>query len=261
MFKQLTIRDRVILQFQLEHTQALSCAQLAQQIGCHPSTIYREIKHNAHPMISKAEVYNHSVPRLCPRLVKFPFTCNGCLKLYSCSLKRWVYDAYEADRKARHTLRTSRRHPLLDPIQMKALDDQVSSRIQAHQSLFHIYSTDPTIPISQATLRRYIDRRYLSCQNIDLPRTVRFPYQNPTKRPPRKRIAVDLLVNRTYLDFIDYTKTRKRIILQLDTMIGKRNDTKALLTFYEPLTKFQWGSLFIALQLPSMKLFNPSSTS
>lgn len=243
MFKQLTIRDRVILQFQLENTQHISCAQLALQIGCHPSTLYREIKHNTHEIISRSEVFMHQSPRICPRLVKFPFTCNGCLKFGNCSMKRRLYDAYEADRIARHTLRTSRTHPMLDSNQMNALDKQVSERIQAHQSLFHIYASDSSIPVSPSTLRRYIDRRYLKCQNIDLPRTIRFPYQNPTKRPPCKRIAVDLLVNRTYLDFKDYTHSRQRIVLQLDTMIGKTSDKKALLTFYEPLTKFQWGIL------------------
>lgn len=243
MFKQLTIRDRVILQFELDHSQHISCAQLALLIGCHPSTLYRELKRNTHVYTCRNEAFMHQAPLQCPRLAKFPFTCNACLKFGHCPMRRRLYDAYEADRTARHTLRSSRTHPSLDAHQMKALDAQVSLRIQAHQSLYHIYASDPSIPVSQGTLRRYIDRRYLSCQNIDLPRTVRFPYQNPVKRPQRKRITIDLLVNRTYLDFIDYTRSRQRIVLQLDTMIGKTSDKKALLTLYEPLTKFQWGVL------------------
>lgn len=50
-----------------------------------------------------------------------------------------------------------------------------------------------------------------------------------------------MLLNRTFDDYQDYTQTLPRVTVQLDLLVGKSTDKKALLTFYEPLTKFQWA--------------------
>lgn len=243
MFNQLTIRDRVILQYQLEHQAKCSCASISQILNCHPASVYRELKRNCLKLPCKSKLFLHTTLYACKKLQDFPFVCNRCFHYSSCSNQRFAYDAYEADHCARHRLKSTRAHPQMSQDQLKELDQKISQRIRDHQSLYHIRTTDPSITQSEATLRRYIDKRYLSCQNIDLPRTIRFPYQKETRQAPRKRINIELLVNRTYQDYLDYTATKPRIVLQLDTMIGKRNDSKVLLTLYEPQSKFQWGIL------------------
>lgn len=243
MFRQLTIRDRVILQYQIEHQSNCSCASISQNLNCHPASIYRELKRNGIQLPCKAKNFPHTTIPICKKLLGFPFVCNRCFHFSTCSIQRIAYDAYEADSTARHRLKSMRSHPHMSKEQLQELDRKVSERVRAHQSLYHIMTTDPSITQSESTLRRYIDKRYLSCQNIDLPRTIRFPYQKELRQTPRKRINIEFLVNRTYQDYLDYTATKPRVVLQLDTMIGKRNDSKVLLTLYEPQSKFQWGVL------------------
>lgn len=243
MFNQLTIRDRVILQYQLEHQAHCNCASISRILECHPASVYRELKRNALKLPCKANYFPHTTLPTCKKLNDFPFVCNSCFHVSTCSNQRVAYDAYEADHLSRHRLKATRSHPQMSKEQLNDLDQRISQRVRDHQSLYHIMTTDPSITQSESTLRRYIDKRYLSCQNIDLPRTIRFPYQKEARQAPRKRINIELLVNRTYQDYLDYTATKPRVVLQLDTMIGKRNDSKVLLTLYEPQSKFQWGIL------------------
>ncbi len=241
MHRQLTIRDRVILQYSIENDSSASSASLAAKLKCHPSTVFRELKRNRISTLSKKERFMKQPSTVCLKLDRFPFVCNPCPHRLKCSKTIRIYDAYEADRIANHSLRQLRSHPYLATQDLKRLNEKISPRVQSHQSLYHILSSDPSIPVCESTLRRYIDKGYLDCRNLDLPRTVRFPYTPPSKRPPRKRINVSILVNRTYQDYIDYSATQSRVTLQLDTVIGKTTDTKCLLTLYEPLSKFQWG--------------------
>lgn len=243
MFHQLTIRDRVIIQYCLEHRGFMNAAELSTHLGVHVSSLYRELKRNALHKPSKQKRFMRQESLSCSKLNTYPFVCNACFHVARCAKERRLYDAYEANHLARKRLKSGRAHPQISPAELNELDQRVSGRVMSHQSLYHILKTDPDIKQCESTLRRYIDRQYLSCRNLDLPRTVRFPFKNTSKRLVRKRINVELLVNRTYLDYLDYAQTQTRTALQLDLMIGKPSDHKALLTLFEPLTKFQWGVL------------------
>ena len=109
-----------------------------------------------------------------------------------------IYDAYEANQKAHRVLKNSRSHPRLSISEMNDLDDRMSQLVIHHQSLYHILPSDPSIQLSESTLRRYIDHQYLQCRNIDLPRTVRFPNTKTSTRVSRKRVNIEVLMNRTF---------------------------------------------------------------
>ena len=241
MGKHLTIKDRVIIQYQIEHYNNISCLSIAKDLKCNESSVYRELKRNLNHKVSRREVFAHMKTYPCPKLKTFPFVCNACTHKARCSKEIVVYDAYDADHKAIQNLHNSRRHPQLNESEMSELNQQVSERVINHQSLFHILQSDKRIKVSESTLRRYIDRQYLDCRNIDLPQTVRFPYTKTSSNTRRKRINIEFLVNRTYQDYQDYSHSTQRTVLQLDTVIGSIKDTKCLLTLYEPRTKFQWG--------------------
>lgn len=241
MGKHLTIKDRVIIQYQIEHYHNISCFSISKDLKCIESTVYRELKRNSVHRVSRQKVFNHGPLYPCPKLNTFPFVCNGCTHKPRCSKEIIEYDAYEADRKANQNLHNSRRHPQLTEKELNELNQLISERVMNHQSLFHILQSDQRIHVSESTLRRYIDRQYLDCRNIDLPRTVRFPYKKTSTKVQRKRINIEVLVNRTFQDYQDYRHSTLRTVLQLDTVIGSTKDTKCLLTLYEPQTKFQWG--------------------
>jgi IS30 family transposase len=243
MGKHLTTRDRVILQYQIEHNHHASLQSCAADLKCSESTIYREIKRNAISLGSKKRRFMKDNPVVCTKLKSFPYVCNTCTHKGRCSKEIIDYDAYEADKKTRRLIRDARSHPRISLKELKQLDQLVSERVMNHQSLYHILLSDKRITVSESTLRRYIDKQYLQCRNIDLPRTVRFPHPKTSSRVARKRINIECLVHRTYQDFQDYTHSSSKVMLQLDTVIGKLADKKCLLTCFEPLSKFQWGYL------------------
>lgn len=238
----LTLRERVIIQYTIESETQHSLRPLALQINVDPSTIYREIKKRSIIQKSKMELVQKSKPPLCPKMQKFPYVCNPCLKRFSCSKTITLYDAYTADEQARRTLRKSRSKPYLSQQDLKILNAWISPLIMNRQSLYHIRLSNQPMPVSESTIRRYIDKGYLDARNIDLPRTVRFPNKK-ANIAKRKRINITILKDRTYQDYIEFQEGKHRITLQLDTVIGKLTDKKCLLTFYEPYSKFQWAIL------------------
>jgi transposase, IS30 family len=241
MGKHLTTKDRVIIQYQIEHDRDTSLNSLAQDLKRSESSIYRELKRNGIHQGSKQKRFNKTNALPCLKLNQFPFVCNVCTHKSRCSKEIIIYDAYEADRRAYRALKDSRCHPRISSKELSDLDHLVSERVIDHQSLYHILQSDSRIQVSESTLRRYIDHQYLMCRNIDLPRTVRFPNTKTSTRVPRKRINIEFLMNRTFQDFKDYNHSSKRVVLQIDTVIGKKTDKKCLLTLFEPISKFQWG--------------------
>lgn len=241
MRKHLSTRDRIILQYQIEHDHHVSLKSLALDLKCSASSVYRELKRNVTSQGSRQSKFMHQKVRPCEKLKAFPYVCNVCVHKSRCAKEIFVYDAYEANQKAYHLIRDSRSHPRITTRELRELDAQVSEKVMNHQSLYHILQSDSRIQVCESTLRRYIDRQYLQCRNIDLPRTVRFPNPKTSTRVARKRINIEFLVNRTYQDFQDYTHSQSRVVLQVDTVIGKKTDKKCLLTLFEPLSKFQWG--------------------
>lgn len=239
----LTLRDRVLIQFSIDQTLHQSLSLCAQTLSIHPSSLYRELKRNVLIKRSKQESFlNSARPMVCGKLSRYPFVCNACKKVKSCTRTLYVYDAYVANERAYQRLVLDRRRPTLSSEDIRHLDQLISPLVKAHQSLYHILISHPELQLSQSTLRRYIHQNLLSCRNIDLPRTVRFRVRSEAPKR-RQRIAVSVLAHRTYQDYQMYLHEKPRITLQIDTMIGKSTDKKCLLTLYEPNSKFQWAYL------------------
>lgn len=242
MAKHLDIRDRVKIQIIIEKYKQITLSFLAKEIDCSPQTIQREIQTNRIVKSGRSN-FNGGNTLPCSTREKFPYVCNNCIKYLSCTKVRYFYDAYTAEDNYQKRLRESRRHPQLSPKEMKVLDEKVSSRIKDHQSLYHILQSDPSITISESTLRRYVNKGYLSCMTMDLPLTIRFKVGNKNSYRRGKPIPVDILNGRTYLDYLDYCSSTRKVTLQLDLVVGKTKDKKAVLTVYDPVSKFQWAYL------------------
>lgn len=244
MFKQMTLRDRVIIQNEIDNNPRSTLASVADKISVSTSSLYRELKRNRICFGSRSVKFNKSRSSLhCAHLKRFPYCCNACRHRPKCTKEIWEYDAVEAQGRTNYVRSSSRSVVSCTPQQLVELDQKISPRIKNGQSIHHVLVTDPTINYSSSTIRRYIDKGLLTCRNVDLPFTVRFRYKKPSKVSQRQRIDIELLVNRTYEDYRDYSSTRNRTTLQIDLMIGKRNDKIALLTLFEPVSKIQWGVL------------------
>lgn len=241
-FSHFDLNTRVALQYEIENNRYASLQSIAKKLHFSPSSIYREIKNNSVLMKGQIEHFIHDKNYInCDRLKKFPYVCNNCPHK-KCSKRKYYYQAYDAESFAWEALTSTRSGPRVNNAGLLILDQKISPRIMLGQSIYHILETDKSIHISDSTIRRYIDKRYLTCKNADLPRKVAW---KPKKEYDykRKRVDVALLNGRMYKDFTHLMKDKNHVVIELDCVIGKRNDSKVILTMYERTSKLQWGYL------------------
>lgn len=97
-------------------------------------------------------------PRVCAKLSKPPYVCNGCGKRINCLMKKQIYSAKYADDNYRELLVSSREGINQTPDSIMKLDGLVSPLIQKGQSIAHIYIHHAEdIGCSRRTLYNYID--------------------------------------------------------------------------------------------------------
>lgn len=237
----LTFSQRVQLQYCLDNRYNCTASSLSKQIGVSRWTIYYEIKKNREVRRTVDTVFNHSTYH-CPLLDKFPFCCNGC-PTTKCTHRRFLYNAYSANDQARKTLVSSRSNTSLVRQTIKTLDNQISPLIKQGQSI-HVAKMTSGCVYSESTIRNYIEKERLDVKRIDLPRAVRFRSKKEYQYT-RPKLSINVLNGRTYDDYYDYMKLHPHaIVIQVDSLIGKRNDRQAILTIFFKNSKLQIGSLY-----------------
>ena len=238
-----TYSDRVKLQYNLDNNYNLSASLLAKQLKKTRSSIYYEIKTNMSKYVGK-DVFNGSDGFICARLCRFPFTCNGCPNM-RCSHRKYLYLAYEADQKARHRLIRSRSDTTLKRNNIKIINKDISPLVKKGQSIYAAKEASKC-PLSESTIRRYVDSGILDIKRIDLPKAVRFKskkeYDYSRSAP---NIDINVLNGRTYEDYKAYMEAHPSVkAIQIDSIIGKRNDKYAILTVYFVSSKLQLAFLY-----------------
>ncbi len=167
----------------------------------------------------------------CKTLTKAPYVCNACHSIRSCTLRKQVYDAKEAQKAYERTRSESRRGIDLTPEELARLDDIVSSLVKQGQSIHQIcINNADLIMVDERTIYNYIDAGVLSVGNLDLPRKVRYK-----KRKAKKSVRVDKKchVGRTYEDFLAFMEEHPDYaVVEMDSVEGKRDSTKVLLTLF-----------------------------
>lgn len=239
--KRIAFRQRVILQDHIESKSYSSVTELAKLLKTSRNALYEELKKHRISRGSKQSKFLHEKPLPCQILTCFPFVCNSCPKLAKCAKEIFIYDAYEAEGIAQETRHTCNRGPSITTSELKILDVKVSPKVKCGQSLYHILQSDKSINLSEQTIRRYITNGYLSATPVDLPRTVQ---RKPTKKnvEKRSRIPVKILNGRMFDDYNNYLKNYPgSFAMQIDLIIGKTTDKSAVLTMFDPSTKFQAG--------------------
>lgn len=176
-------------------------------------------------------------------LIKKPYEiCNFCERKNGCKHERLIYHPEIAQDTAKDRFRNGKTKIKLDDDELRLFDDYVSSLIINGQSpeVVKSYSSDVNFPVCSRTLRNYIDKGLLTAKNIDLRRklslTVSKNYNYPrtySHNPLRK-------INHLYDDYLDYIRDHPNLVtFQCDTVFGKRNDKKCLLTIHADKLHFQ----------------------
>lgn len=167
----------------------------------------------------------------CRLLMKPPYTCNGCKGVRSCTLKKKVYDAKEAQKEYEAVRSESRQGINLTAEELRRVDDIVAPLIRQGQSIHHICTNNAAdIMLDERTIYNYVDAGLLSVGNIDLPRKVVY-----RKRKVKKPVRVDKQchVDRTYEDFQKYKEENPDIaVVEMDSVESSRDSSKVLLTLH-----------------------------
>lgn len=166
--------------------------------------------------------------------------CNSCPNNAKCKLARKKYIANVANNK--YELRIISRPKIrITQEQFDFINKLFSEKMTKGQSISVIYQNHKDeIMISENTVRNYLKRGLLKSNQLDMIRP-RFTANKSVKRRVIKN--VNLLNGRTYEDYINYTKEKDILIVQLDTVVGKLVDNKKILTIHWPSFHFQIGIL------------------
>lgn len=167
----------------------------------------------------------------CKKLSKPPYVCNACKDIRTCTLKKKIYDAKEAQKEYEAVRSESRQGINLTAEELRRVDDIVSPLIRQGQSIHHICANNADkLMLDERTIYNYIDAGLLSVGNIDLPRKVVY-----RKRKGKKPVRVDKQCHlaRTYEDFLKFKEENPDVaVVEMDSVEGSRDSSKVLLTLH-----------------------------
>ena len=226
----LKLEDRKKISNMLAHKR--KCCEIAEAIGCDPTTISKEVKRNR--VICKDAKMGFKNKK-CIKLDKWPFICAGCPHRYTdCCMEQMKYDASLAQAKYERILHLSRQGINLEPDEYNALVYSIKEGLKNKKSVY-VSLLESGIDISISTVYRYIAEGKVPIKKIDLPYAVSYKKR---KKKIKEYDYSDCKINRenrTYLDYLAYVQDRiNEITTQMDFLGSIRTDSKSILTLIMP---------------------------
>ena len=193
-------------------------------------------------------VCEHFVSVSCHRPERPPYVCNTCKDRKLCIKDKYIYTAVYADAASSRRRSESRQGIHLTEEQRKKVEELVLPLILKGQPLSHIYAEhEQELPMSMRSLYHYIDDGKLVIKNIDLRRKVIYrrrrkpKTQNPVVSQSHRK-------GRTYEDYESFIQYTGKSALEMDTVKGRREKGKRLLTMI-----FQDNSVMLLFLMPDGK--------
>jgi len=181
-------------------------------------------------------------PYKCKLIHRFPYTCFTCDRRISCKLTHYFYDPKLADKEYHDELKDSRIGINMTVNELKQIDNIVTDGVKRGLSIYAIIKSNPEINISERTIYRYVEQKYLSCDSIDLRRKV--TYKKRYKSKINRSEVNKYRKNRLHIDYLNYIIENPSIKpVQLDLVIGCISDKQVLLTIHFPIPNLMIGFL------------------
>lgn len=265
-YKHLSHEQRVLIEDRLNHK--ISIRSIAKELEKSPSTILREIQNHSISLPPKGNncahkrdcnarhvcgdtrcnnrCYSCRVPcykycklyekTYCKKLNAAPHLCNGCHSVSYCDYDKKVYKSNEAQVIYKEQLSSIRFGFDVTEEELNTINKLASPMIKNGLSPYHIKETyKDEIRVSEATLRRMIDRNTLDAKNVDL--------HDKVKRKPRKKQNILPLstakIGHFYGDFLKYMDEHDTTYAEMDCVEGKKEDGATILTLTLPSLSFQ----------------------
>ena len=201
------------------------------------TTISKEIKSNRYiksnyysPFDSKGIL--EAVGK-CKLLNKPPYVCNTCKNKNHCMKHHLYYNSRTAQENYEAKLSESRQGVNITPEHIDEIEKMIVPLIKyKKQSVNQVFINHSDIlNFSKVTFYNYVDNGVLSLTNLDLPKKVKYKKRKKINNKYKRDILI--LKNRTYEDYLDFIAKHPNFNkVQLDTVIGKQNENKCLLTMY-----------------------------
>lgn len=231
-YKHLTLEDRKLIERGLDLDK--SAKEIASWIGKDATTVSKEVKLNrifksANPFNQKPKDYQMKFNQ-CPRLKRYPNTCNGCPLLQYCRKEKYLYTSEHAHNKYRSNLSFSRTGIRMDNTQFDLVDSLVKIGLDQGQPLFHIWFDNLSVmPQSIKTLYNWINQGQTTSIRFDLRKAVGYKQRyKKTSKPNDKGIYA----GRTYEDYKEYRKSNPyKNCIEMDCVEGLKFEPKTFLTF------------------------------
>jgi IS30 family transposase len=278
--KHLRIEDRLIIEYGLD--QNFTLKEIAERIKKDPTTISKEIKRNRFVRVNKKKendlqpcqnrrnctktnlcnsscgkqckkcrfincyrTCNEYSTKKCCKTNRYPYVCNACSTVTTCTNEKNYYRAKVADTKYKELLVSSREGLNITSKELKKIDEIISPLILKGQSISHIFTNHKDeINCCERTLYYYFDKNAFKARSIDLPRKVKYKPRKKSTLPTIKDYTYR--IGRTFDDFVKFTQDNPNIpVVEMDTVHGTRSG-KVLLTFL-----FRNCSLMIAFLIDS----------
>nr|WP_296110424.1 IS30 family transposase [uncultured Terrisporobacter sp.] len=221
----LTIEDRMLIEQLLRENYKLK--DIARVIEVESSTISREIKF-------RRKANNSSF--ICDKTNKYPFVCVNCPKKVHCNKKKFYYNFREAQKDYENKLKYSRIGIDMSIDEVEYWNDYFKDKIKdKNQPILHIFKNiENEFPKSIQSFYKYVHKGYFSSINDEmLARS--FSYKPRNKKEKIKTISKDNIIKkgRKIEDFNNYIINNPNAnIVEMDTVIGKFEDNKCIMTLY-----------------------------
>lgn len=236
--------------FQRETIQILlnkgkSFTEIGKAIGKDRTTISKEIRRNRYIKSNFYDAFdfkgiNETIEK-CDKLKHKPYVCNNCPKKNFCNKHHLYYDYKLAQQHYEDNLVESRSGIDIKPETIDDIESQIVPLIKnKKQSVNQVYINHSDILyFSKSTFYKYVDIGVFSLTNTDLPKKIRYKKRKHKNTNNENKRELSLLKGRKYEDFIEFSSNHPKMnIVEMDTVIGKRNNNKCLLTLYIRKTHF-----------------------
>lgn len=223
--ERLTIENRLLIEELLKQNYKLK--DIARAVGAESSTISREIKNR--------RTFNQGIIN-CDKTNRFPFICYNCPKKCHCNKKKYYYSYQAAQKDYENKLKFSRIGIDMSIDEVQYWNDYFKEKIRdKNQPILHIFKNIENIfPKSIQSFYKYVHKGYFPSVNDEmLARS--FSYKPRNKKEKIKTISRDNVIKngRKYENFEQYVKNNPDVnVVEMDTVIGKFEDKKCIMTLY-----------------------------
>lgn len=231
--KHLTIEDRIKLSSYLN--SGLNYTKCAKELRVSVSTISREVSRHLTVVPTKTKIK-------CATKLNI---CNGCPRKEFCTAEKRYYNCNLADETANENKKKHNRKRWISEDELNEIDEILRDGFRRKLSLYQIYLTSTRIKqlISKSQLYTQVNDGVFSLDKDLLINCYR-KKEKPVILPIDNKKSPEILLNRTFACFQQFHEENPNVdVFELDSVIEKRTDKKAILTMTSRLTGLQVGFL------------------